>query len=65
MQASDGTLTEDRMVKVTVTNVDEGPEISSGLSVTGSETASVPEGMTEVGDLHGSLAPGRTWQRGT
>ena len=36
MRASDGTLNEDRMVKVTVSNVDEPPEITvGGLAISG------------------------------
>ena len=49
IRASDGTLTEDRMVKVTVTNVDEAPVISAGASIMGDSSISYAEnGMDDV-----------------
>ena len=44
VRASDGTLNEDRMVRVTVTNVDEAPMIiAGGLVVSGPTSVSVAE----------------------
>ena len=51
VRASDGTLHEDRMVKVTVTPVDEAPEITvtvDGVRISGDSRASVAEGDTAV-----------------
>ena len=49
VRASDGTLHEDRMVKVTVINVDEAPEIiQGGLFVSGPGSASHPENGTDA-----------------
>ncbi len=57
VRASDGTLREDRMVSVTVANVDEEPEISGKESLTYAEggtdpvatfTADDPEGVTPI-----------------
>ena len=47
VRASDGTLNEDRMVKVTVMNVDEAPVISAGPSIRGRSNISYPEDGTE------------------
>ena len=44
VRASDGTLNEDRMVRVTVTNVDEAPEIiEGGLAIAGSASVNYAE----------------------
>ena len=49
VRASDGTLHEDQMVKVTVTDVDEGPEIiQGGLAISGSSSMTVPENSTDA-----------------
>ena len=47
VRASDGTLNTDQMVKVTVTNVDEAPEIiAGGLAISGQSSVSHPEDST-------------------
>ena len=52
VRANDGTMTADQVVKVTVTNVNEAPEImvepATGLSISGSSSPSVAEGTTSV-----------------
>ena len=49
VRASAGTLNEDRMVKVTVTNVDEAPDIlRSGLRVSGRSSLNYAENGTEA-----------------
>ena len=52
VRASDGTMNADRMVRVTVTNLNEPPAISvepaMGLRIAGSRSASVAEGDTAV-----------------
>ena len=47
MRVSDGTMHEDRMVMVTVMNVDEAPVISAGPSIRGRSNISYPEDGTE------------------
>ena len=63
VRADEGTMTADRMVRVTVTNVDEAPMISSGLSVSGLRSVNVEEGMTAV-STYTAAGPGsgmETW----
>ena len=49
VRASDGTLSEDRMVKVTVTNEDEAPEIiAGGLAISGQSSVSYAENGTDL-----------------
>ena len=49
IRASDGTLYADRMVKVTVTDVDEAPEIiAGGLSISGPSSVSYAEDGTDL-----------------
>ena len=49
VRASDGTLHEDRVVKVTVMNVDEAPEIiQGGLGISGRTSVSLVEGSTTI-----------------
>ena len=67
VRASDGTLYADQMVSVTVTEVDEAPEITrGGLSISGRSSVSHPEGSptsTAVGTYtaRGENPAGARW----
>ena len=53
VRASVGGDTGERMVRVTVGDVNEAPMVSAGLSVDGPDSPIVAENTTAVGDLHG------------
>jgi serralysin len=68
VRANDGTMTADRSVKVTVSNVDEAPEIAlvpaTGLTISGRTSVSLAEGgSTAVGTytVRGMNAASATW----
>ena len=64
VQASAGGDTGERMVRVTVGNVDEAPMVSAGLSVDGPDSPSVAENTTAVG-TYMAAGPGAdmaTWE---
>ena len=64
VRASDGTMTADRMVRVTVENVNEAPAITSGLAISGLRSVNYEENDTAaVGtyNLAGPDAATATW----
>ena len=58
VRASDGTMYADRMVEVTVTDANEAPVISAGLSVSGPETATHAENSMEAVGAYMAAGPG-------
>ena len=66
VRASDGTMHEDRMVTVTVDNVNEAPEImEGGLSISGSSSMYFSEGETDADATFTARGPMKDMARWT